>query len=116
MVIHRNEMKSEIREKLRDGKGNATFIHLADCAGNKEKNVRLLSEVTLPPNASIGRHNHENETEYYIILSGSGIVDDNGKEVTVKTGDIVITGGGAFHSIANNGSVPLIFHAIIVTH
>ena len=116
MVTHRNEMKSEVREKMRGGEGSATLIHLADCAGDKEKNVRFLSEVTLPPGTSIGKHSHENETEYYIILSGNGTVDDNGKAVTVKTGDIVITGGGAFHSIANNGSVPLIFHAIIVTY
>ena len=114
MVNHRNEMKTEVREKMRDGNGSASIVHLVDC--ENEKNIRLLAETTLLPGSSIGKHNHDNETEYYIILSGSGIVDDNGKEVTVKQGDTIITGGGASHSIANNGDVPLVFHSIIVTY
>ena len=114
MVIRRDEMKTETREKMRGGEGSAAFVHLADC--EKEKNIRMLAEVTLQPGSSVGKHNHENETEYYIILSGSGMVDDNGKEVQIKTGDTIITGGGAFHSIANTGSVPLVFHAVIVTY
>ena len=114
MVNHRNEMKTEVKDKMRGGEGSAAFVHLVDC--EKEKNVRLLAEITLQPGCSIGKHNHESETEYYIILSGSGKVDDDGREVGVKTGDTIITGNGAFHSISNTGTVPLVFHAVIVTY
>ena len=114
MVVHRNEMKSETREKLRDGEGSTQFIHLLD--GSKEKNARLFAEITLKPGCSIGYHKHESETEYYFILSGSGTVNDDGKEVQVKQGDSIITGNGASHSIKNSGSVPLVFHAVIVTY
>jgi mannose-6-phosphate isomerase-like protein (cupin superfamily) len=114
MVVKRDEMKSEVKDKLRDGEGSATLLTMVDC--EKEKNIRLLSEITLPPGASIGKHNHDNETEYYIILAGSGTVDDNGKKVLVNSGDAIITGNGAFHSITNVGPVPLVFHAIIVTY
>ena len=113
MIIQRNEMKTEVKEKLRDGNGSAAFVHLLDC--KNEKNIRLLSELTLPPGSSIGNHNHENECEYYIILSGNGTVDDNGKEVPVKTGDVTVTSSGDSHSITNTGTVPLVFIAIIVT-
>jgi mannose-6-phosphate isomerase-like protein (cupin superfamily) len=106
-------MKTEVKEKMRGGDGSAVLLHLVDC--EKEKNIRLLAEVTLEPGSSIGKHNHENETEYYIILSGSGTVDDNGAQTAVKAGDTIITGGGAYHSIANNGTVPLVLHAVIVT-
>lgn len=114
MVIHRREMKTEVKEKMRDGEGSTAFVHLVDC--EQEKNVRMLAELTLRPGSSIGRHSHETETEYYIILSGSGLVNDNGAEIPVTAGDAIITGNGASHSIANTGSVPLVFHAIIVTH
>ena len=114
MIIKRNEMKAEVKEKLRGGEGKTTILQLVDC--EKEKNIRLLAEVTLEPGASIGKHNHENETEYYLILSGSGLVDDNGKDTEVKAGDAVVTGNGAFHSIANTGSKPLVFNAVIVTY
>jgi len=107
-------MKTETREKMRDGNGITTITHLVNC--ENEKNVRLIAEITLAPGASIGEHCHDSETEYYLILSGSGLVNDDGTEVEVKAGDSVITGGGASHSIANTGEVPLVFNAVIVTY
>jgi mannose-6-phosphate isomerase-like protein (cupin superfamily) len=114
MVIHRNEMKREDKEKMRDGEGTTSFTYLVDC--ENEKNIRMLAELTLPPGASIGPHKHDGETEYYVILSGSGLVNDNGTDVPVKAGDAIITGNGAAHSIKNTGVEPLVFHAAIVTY
>jgi len=114
MVINRNEMKVEDKERLRDGEGSTRLTYLLD--GSTEKNARLFAEITLNPGCSIGYHRHDSETEYYFILSGTGTVNDDGKEVQVKQGDSVITGNGASHSIKNTGSVPLVFHAVIVTY
>ena len=114
MVIHRNEMKGEDKEKMRDGEGIIHLTYLVD--NNSQKNARMFAEITLNPECSIGYHQHDTETEYYFILSGTGTVNDDGKEVEVKQGDSIITGNGAFHSIKNTGSVPLVFHAIIVTY
>ena len=114
MVVRRNEMKTENKEHLRDGEGISHFTFLLD--SSNEKNARLFAEITLNPGCSIGYHQHDSETEYYFIISGSGIVNDNGKEVQVNQGDSVITGNGASHSIKNSGSVPLILHAVIVTY
>ncbi|MDR0451166.1 MAG: cupin domain-containing protein [Treponema sp.] len=114
MVLQRDAMKTEVKEKMRGGEGSVHFTHLADCG--KEKNIRMLAELSLPPGASIGTHRHESETEYFIILSGAGEVDDNGVLRPVKAGDSIITGNGASHSIKNTGSGPLVFHAIIVTY
>ena len=114
MIIHRNEMKTESKEKMREGEGFTHFTYLLDANG--EKNARMFAEVTLDSGSSIGYHRHDSETEYYFILSGTGIVNDDGKEVDVKQGDSIITGNGASHSIKNTGSVPLVFHAIIITH
>lgn len=114
MVIHRNGMKTETKEKMRGGEGSAAIVHMVDCA--HEQNIRMLAEITLQPGSSIGSHNHESETEYFLILSGSGTVNDNGVEVQVSAGDSIITGNGASHSISNTGNVPLVFHAVIVTY
>ena len=114
MVIRRNQMKSEIKEKMRGGEGSAVIRHLVDC--QNEKNIRMLAEIMLRPGCSIGSHSHENETEYFIILSGSGVVNDNGVETPVQAGDSIVTGGGASHSISNTGGVPLVLNAIIVTY
>jgi len=114
MIIRRNEMKNEIREQMRGGNGSTQLTHLVDC--EKETNVRLLAEMTLAPGASIGNHSHESEAEYFLILSGSGTVNDNGVDTLVNAGDVVITKDGASHNIANTGNVPLVFHAVIVTY
>jgi mannose-6-phosphate isomerase-like protein (cupin superfamily) len=114
MIIHRNEMKTEDREKMRDGEGITHFTYLLD--GSSQKNARMFAEITLNPGCSIGYHKHESETEYYFVLSGSGTVNDDGKELTVGPGDSVITGNGASHSIKNTGADPLVFHAVIVTY
>ena len=114
MVIHRNEMKVEDKERMRDGDGTTHFTYLLD--GSTQKNARMFAEITLKPGCSIGYHRHDSETEYYFVLSGTGTVNDDGKEVQVKQGDSIITGNGASHSIRNTGSVPLVFHAVIVTY
>jgi mannose-6-phosphate isomerase-like protein (cupin superfamily) len=114
MIIRRNEMKVEKKEKPRGGDGIVTYTHYL--APDTEKNARMLAEMWFPPGASIGYHQHENDTEYYIVHSGSGIVSDNGKEVPIKSGDVMVTGDGASHSIKNTGTEPLVVSAIIVTH
>ena len=114
MVINRSDMKIEDKEHMRDGEGSVHFTYLLDAS--TQKNARMFAEITLNPGCSIGYHKHDLETEYYFILSGTGIVNDNGKEVQIKQGDSIVTGNGASHSIINTGSVPLVFHAIIITY
>ena len=114
MVVQRNKMGTEVKEKVQSGEGNAEFVHLVEC--EHEKNIRLLSEITLKPGCSVGYHRHDKETEYYLILSGTGTVNDNGTDILVQAGDVMVTGNGESHSIKNTGTTPLLFHAIIVTY
>jgi mannose-6-phosphate isomerase-like protein (cupin superfamily) len=80
------------------------------------KNCRLLSEIEIPPGAGIGRHDHQAETEYYIMLEGHAEVEDNGTKALVGPGDVVVTGNGAAHSITNTGMKPVKMIAVIVTY
>ena len=56
MVIKNSEMKTQIRHELKGGNGDIHFLNYADCS--EFKNCRLLSEMTIPVNASIGEHTH----------------------------------------------------------
>jgi mannose-6-phosphate isomerase-like protein (cupin superfamily) len=114
MVIKRDAMKREAKEHMRDGEGTVSLVHFTDCGG--EKNIRMLAELTLPPGASIGLHRHDAETEYFLVVSGSGVVNDDGVEKPFAAGDAIVTGGGAAHAVRNSGAVPLVLHAAIVTH
>jgi mannose-6-phosphate isomerase-like protein (cupin superfamily) len=114
MLIHQDQWNVEYREKPRNGEGIVTFSHFVD--ETKEQHLKLLAELTLPPGAAIGPHQHDNETEYFIFLEGTGVVNDNGADVPVKKGDVVVTGNGAHHSVKNTGTVPLVLHAVIILH
>lgn len=114
MVVKRNDMKSEKRENMRGGDGTVTITHF-DTSDNM-KNCRLCCEILIPPGASIGEHEHKSETEYYIVIEGDGIVTDNGNDVQVKAGEVVITPDGSTHSIKNSGNSNLKMIAVIVTY
>jgi len=114
MLYHRNELKSEIREKPRGGNGNVTFLHLVEGKGVVQKYTNMVAEITLPPGASIGPHSHTEDMEFFIILEGNGVFNDNGTDKEIMKGDVMITGNGETHSISNTGTVPLVFHAVII--
>ena len=112
MKIH-SEMATEIREKMRGGTGQGEFVHIFNTDEFKGK-CRLFSQITLQPGCSIGAHPHDQEEEIYYILSGKGVVEDNGQLREMGPGDALKTGGGESHSITNNGTEPLVFLAVII--
>jgi mannose-6-phosphate isomerase-like protein (cupin superfamily) len=112
MVINKTELTVANREKVRGGEGTCKFTYLAP--NETLRNTRLLAQIEIPPGASIGDHPHEGETEFYIILNGSGMVNDDGLQKKVKKGDVMITGNGSVHGIKNTGTGPLVMYAVIV--
>lgn len=115
MVIRKKDMRLEVRSKMKNGTGDVSVLHLVE--PGKVPNIRFVGEMTLPQGASIGNHVHDKETEYYIITEGIGVVTEDGNvEHKVVNGDVIVTGGGASHSIRNAGSTSLKIIAFIVTH
>lgn len=60
----------------------------------------------MDPGCSIGDHPHDHETEFYYIIKGEGVFNDNGKEIVVRPGDICATGYGEVHGLENRGTEP----------
>lgn len=115
MIRKPAEMKREIREQMRGGKGKVTFQHLFQKEEIKAK-TRLCARLTLPPGASIGSHPHTNEDELFVILKGTGIHDDGKSQMPVAAGDAILTGNGESHSIENTGKNDLEFLAMILLY
>ncbi|MBD5560292.1 MAG: cupin domain-containing protein [Clostridia bacterium] len=78
-------------------------------------NVRMITTITLPIDASVSLHNHEGEAEIYRILSGTGMYDNNGVETEVGPGFVTICYDGERHGLINTGTEPLVFDAVIVS-
>ena len=111
MVIERKDMALDRRENMRGGEKYADITKLS---GELPENVRLFAEIRLVPGASIGYHIHENETEMFAFVSGSGIVRDDDEIRAVKAGDSMLTFSGHGHSVENNGDEDLVLIAAIV--
>lgn len=105
----------KVVEGLQNGNGKVYMEHLL---GPDEllHAGRLYAKVILPPTSSIGYHEHQAESETYYILSGEGTYNDNGKEMSIKTGDVTYTGSGFGHGIENTGEEDLVFMALIIFH
>ena len=112
MIIRTEEMKRTVRPHMRGGAGEVVVTNLMDA--QQMAHTRLFSTLTLETGCSIGEHDHVNETEYYWILSGSGIVTEADGEKEVGAGDLVVTGGGASHAIRNSGNETLVLLALII--
>jgi quercetin dioxygenase-like cupin family protein len=114
MLIRNQQRPVEIRENMRGGEGSVHFRHL--CEGQDlPPHCRVASQVTLEKGASIGTHPHIDEAEFYFILSGEGVVLEDGQRVLVYPGDVTLTGSGGAHSIANEKDEPLVLVAFVVT-
>jgi mannose-6-phosphate isomerase-like protein (cupin superfamily) len=112
MIIRRETMKQDFVEKMRGGEGTIEITHLV--AGEDLPHARLMANITIPVGAAIGEHAHKNETEYYILTEGEGVVRDNGSDQPVRAGEVVVTPDGSTHSIVNTGSTPLKMVAVII--
>ena len=98
---------------VQNGKG---LIHIKDLTDKEGLygHGRMFAHVTVDPGCSIGYHAHEHETEFYYIIKGEGVFNDNGTEKIVHAGDICATGYGEVHGIENIGSEDLEMMALIV--
>lgn len=112
MIIRNNEATADARINMRDGAGTVTLHHYL--GEKKPANCRLFSRISLPAGASIGEHVHEKECELFYFL-GEGTVLDDGKEIPIHAGDVMVTDDGHSHSVINSGNQTLELIAVIIT-
>ena len=113
MIRNYHQMKAEAREHMREGEGTVLLTEILTPEEMMGKG-RLFSEITLEPGCSIGQHEHKGEAEIFFITQGVATVDDNGITQTLTAGDMLYTGDGSYHSIANHGDETLRLVALIL--
>mgnify|MGYP002405291423 FL=1 len=98
---------------IREGKGLIHIKALTDKEGLYGHGL-MFAHITVAPCCSIGYHDHQHETEFYYIIKGEGVFNDDGREVLVHAGDICATGYGASHGLENKTDEPGELIALIV--
>lgn len=97
---------------VQNGKGLIHIKELTDQEG-LYGHGRLFGHVTVAPGCSIGYHRHEHETEFYYIIKGEALFNDDGVQRTVRPGDMCATGYGQSHGLENRSSEPVELIALI---
>jgi len=96
-----------------NGETNLVLTDLADFPGRSPK-LKMFSQVRLLPGKELAWHEHHGESEQYVILSGTGIYNDNGTEIPVGPGCVTCTRSGCGHGLKNTGEEPIVFIALII--
>ena len=74
----------------------------------------MFNIITLPSGSRIKEHPHIEDAEIYYILEGEAEVTDNDKTAVMRAGDVMFTGNGDRHSIANHSGKDVRFLACIL--
>jgi uncharacterized cupin superfamily protein len=84
-------------------------------AGGHPFDVEL---TTLPPGkANYPLHSHAAQTEYYIVISGTGVLrNDDGTEAPLRAGDHIICHPGEAHQIEASPTEALVYYVIADHH
>ena len=80
----------------------------------KNPKLRTFALARLKSGEEVELHKHEGECEYYYIISGKGIYNDNGNNVEILPGAVTFTPSGESHGIKNTGDEILEFIALII--
>ncbi len=114
-MIRRNaDIKADVHEKRFGGEGTVTTRHLLNGAEEMYEKGRLFAHGSIDVGSSLGYHVHENESETFYILRGTGEYDDNGTISTITAGDVTFTAAGEGHGMKNTGQEPLEYIALIL--
>ena len=84
-------------------KNNETYL----IKDNTSLNNLVVSSTTLHPGKSTRGHSHPGKEEVYMIMSGTGKMQLDDKEIEIVGGEMVLIEDGVFHRVHNTGDIDL---------
>lgn len=92
--------RSELDRRLaHDGEG----IKKVFAEDGEIKNLEAITLSCLDPGKKFSWHNHDNATEMFFVMKGSGEIRENDGVQTFSNWDFFIIPKGVFHEITNTG-------------
>ncbi len=110
------KFKEQLKIDCKYNRNGDEKLHLSNLADFDIKNpkLRTFAHARLKVGEEMELHKHEGECEYYYIISGTGVYNDDGKEVDAVPGMVTFTPSGHSHGIRNTGDEMLQFIALII--
>lgn len=87
-----------------DFKSKLKTIEIGDAIGCEKIYVNL--DYVKPGGESVKYHSHSKQEEFFLIMSGKGILRIDGEEILISTGDVISkpAGKNIAHQFINNSS------------
>jgi len=115
MIIRKEEREVKVLERARGGEGSVEFNFIRPSSG-LPTHYKAFAESILKKGCSLGRHNHEGESEIYYVLEGRATVIDGDEEAVLCPGDTLICYDQGYHGVKNESDELLKMLAIVVTN
>ena len=109
VLVQNRDRAYEAWHNCHDGVGPLQVMDLMAACG-KKRFIKYIHDDILPPGSTIGCHQHAGDgpfEEWYLVLSGGGIMELDGKELVMKPGDISGCFTNGRHGIRNAGKEAL---------
>ena len=106
-----------IKATIEEPRGGTGKIELYEILTPEEmqNRVGLYAKVVIEPYASIGFHAHENDSESYYVIEGSGFfIDNEQNKIPIKEGDVCLTCIGESHGLINPNDQTLVIIAMVL--
>ncbi|MGE4353466.1 MAG: cupin domain-containing protein [Oscillospiraceae bacterium] len=113
MIKHAKDIPTETMENFKGGQGIVKLTKFATSEDISGKG-RFMAYGVLEPGATQGYHQHFGEFETIYILEGKAKANDNGLDVSLNPGDVLICKDGNGHSLENIGGSDLKYIAVIL--
>jgi len=95
--------KKQTLEKSHEGTGPYELYEIWKKSDFKS-DIDFIDRVVIPPNSTIGYHQHKNNEEMYIVLEGEGEMTLNGKKVKITKGDMILNSQNDSHGLVNHSN------------
>jgi mannose-6-phosphate isomerase-like protein (cupin superfamily) len=115
MVFKSEKLERVVQEKPRGGEGSQECFFAFQMGKAPEGSAfQVVARQILSPGSSVGYHEHVDNADLYVIVSGNGTyTDENNQKVAVGPGDFTLCVRGQSHGLANSGTEPLVFIAVV---
>lgn len=110
------KLKQQLKIVAENNQLGDEVLYLSDLAdfGIRNSVLETFALARLKSGEEVELHKHEGECEYYYIISGKGVYNDNGKYIDILPGTVTFTPSGESHGIKNTGDEMLEFIALII--
>ena len=100
-IIDLTEVPGIKKEEDHDGNGSIIFRRLF-IQQDFRSQVDFVDFTIIPPGSSIGYHEHCDNEEMYLIVSGSPLMTVDGEQRRLSKGSVAVVRSGQRHGLVND--------------